>query len=355
MTFTAINEDFPGPKWCARWDLAWPSYRSWFIRKSDQRDTRSKCEQNLLRHMPELFSTYSKFVALVGGGDLEAQFLSQWNPPEYLVGCSIAAIANDHGVRLVRNYDLAPHLNEGLLINSAWTGTRVMGMSEFLWGLSDGINGHGLCVALAFGGRTETSPGFGIALIVRYILETCKSTGEALEKLRCIPSHMAYNLTIADRNGLTASVELRPGGGCQRVWPAIATNHQNGPHDTRHHKFTQTFRRRAHLQSLIADKIEPHDLAKHFVLSPLVQRDYDAGFGTLFTAEYDPQTLKQSLIWPRQKWVNTLSCFQECQATVALQDLVSIQDNQVCDYWDGQMSPIATHHMSGFRWQKYCY
>jgi len=42
-------------------------------------------------------------------------------------------------VRLLRNYDLSPDLNEGLLLRSEWTGRPVMGMVEFLWGLSDGM------------------------------------------------------------------------------------------------------------------------------------------------------------------------------------------------------------------------
>jgi hypothetical protein len=69
----------------------------------------------------------------------------------YLGGCSLAARADGSTVRLVRNYDLSPDLNEGLLLRTEWTGMPVMGMVEFLWGLSDGVNAEGLSVALAFG------------------------------------------------------------------------------------------------------------------------------------------------------------------------------------------------------------
>ena len=43
-------------------------------------------------------------------------------------------------------------------------------MSDCLWGLLDGINDAGLAVSLAFGGRA-TREGFGIPLVVRYLLE----------------------------------------------------------------------------------------------------------------------------------------------------------------------------------------
>ena len=65
-------------------------------------------------------------------------------------------------MRLVRNYDLSPDLNEGLLLRTEWTGMPVMGMVELLWGLSDGVNAAGLSVALAFGGRSEVTRGFGV-------------------------------------------------------------------------------------------------------------------------------------------------------------------------------------------------
>ena len=51
-------------------------------------------------------------------------------------------------MRLVRNYDLSPDLNEGLLLRSEWTGSPVMGMVEFLWGVSDGVNARGLRASL---------------------------------------------------------------------------------------------------------------------------------------------------------------------------------------------------------------
>ena len=110
--------------------------------------------------MPELLATYDQLVAIAGGSDRAARFLSTWCPPSYLGGGSLAALADDDCVRLVRNYDLSPDLNEGLLLRSAWSGRPVMGMVEFLWGLSDGINDAGLCVALAYGGRSDTAEGF---------------------------------------------------------------------------------------------------------------------------------------------------------------------------------------------------
>jgi hypothetical protein len=57
-----------------------------------------------------------------GGGDRAARFLSTWGPPAYLGGRSLAARSRDGIVRLGRNYDLSPELNECLLLRSDWTG-----------------------------------------------------------------------------------------------------------------------------------------------------------------------------------------------------------------------------------------
>ncbi len=320
MTFTSIKENQPGLKWKTQWNRAWPIYRHWFTRPRSNAPPRSDCESAMTRYMPELAVPFRRLLALTGGADLEACFLSHWCPPQYLSGCSIAAAARTDQVRLVRNYDLAPHLNEGLLFRSAWGGVPVMGMVEFLWGLSDGINNYGLSAALAFGGRNDTAPGFGITLILRYVLETCRNVEEAIDVLNRVPSHMAYNIALADRFGHTASVELRPGGGLLRVWPSIATNHQHGPEPASRHRFTETYSRRAHLQNIIADAQAPRDLARHFLQSPLYQSDYKNGFGTLFTAEYDPLRTVLTLHWPSDRWVNSLDIFTERQIVVPFHD-----------------------------------
>lgn len=310
MIFTALDEDLAGLKWQSRWCYSWPAYRAWFLARRLRRPSPAACLQSLRRHMPQLVPTYKKLLVLSGGGELEACFLSHWRPPEYLAGCSIAAKASHGMVRLVRNYDLSPELNEGLLLKSHWR-KPVIGMVEFLWGLSDGINANGLCAAIAYGGRVGTGVGFGITLIIRYVLETCATVEEALSVLGRVPSHMAYNVTLADRLGHTASVELQPGGGLRQVWPAIATNHQNGPEQPARHRFTETHDRRAYLQSLLADDPRPDSLVDAFLLPPLFQRRYREGFGTLFTAEYDPCRAGVTLHWQGSKCMQGFDGFVE--------------------------------------------
>jgi predicted choloylglycine hydrolase len=263
--------------------------------------------------MPELVPVYDQLVALAGGSDRAARFLSTWCPPTYLGGCSLAAVADHDDVRLVRNYDLSPDLNEGLLLRTEWTGRAVMGMVEFLWGLSDGINDAGLSVALAFGGRSETGTGFGITTILRYVLETCDTVAAAVAALDRIPSHMAYNIVLADASGRTASVEMSPGGGAKRMPRAIATNHQSGPAPADRPTFTRSFERHAHLAAIAAN---PKSLNDSFLRHPLIQDRYAEGFGTLFTAEYDPLARTLGLTLAGSRWDHALGSFSEGQRIV---------------------------------------
>ncbi len=314
LTFDAVAEASPGPKWLARWNRSWPAYEAWFrSRGGDSGPSAPECRAALLQHMPEIAPVYDQLVVLVGGGDRPARFLSTWCPPRYLGGCSLAALSAEGEARLVRNYDLSPDLNEGLLLRSEWTGRAVMGMVEFLWGLSDGINDAGLSVALAYGGRSETGRGFGITTILRYVLETCDTVSTAVAVLTRVPSHMAYNIVLADADGATASVELSPGGGLRQMPRAVATNHQSDGSTPDRAQFTRTFARHAHLRGL---NTTPDALHRPFLLPPLFQDRHSEGFGTLFTADYAPRTRRLSLLWPDARWEQSLEDFAEGRRVV---------------------------------------
>lgn len=322
LTFEAVAENRPGGKWRRRWDWSWPAYEAWFVgRGGDGGPSRTDCEAAISRHMPELAETHANLSRLAGDSDRAARFLSGWCPPAYLGGCSLAAHALDGDIRLVRNYDLSPDLNEGFLLRSAWR-RPVMGMVEFLWGLSDGINDAGLSIALAFGGRGTVDRGFGITHIVRYLLETCDTVNDAEVKLARLPSHMAYNLVLADAFGHASSVELLPGGGMRRMAQAIATNHQHGAEPADRPELTCTKERRAHIAGLIDAGTRPSDLASHFQRAPLYQRRHDQGFGTLFTANYDPRLRTLELLWPGETWLQPLNRFDEGSRTIRFDDTV---------------------------------
>jgi hypothetical protein len=195
LTFHGIREAVPGPKWKALFEATWPAYRSWYLSEGDDaRPSLVVARRQLERQMPELVATWERLVELADGDETAARMLTLYDPPRFLPGCSQAVLGGAEPM-LVRNYDYDPELCERVVYSSAFTGRRVIGMGDCLWGLLDGMNDRGLAVSLAFGGRGDRGTGFGIPLVARYLLEVAETVGEATAVLARTPVNMAYNLT----------------------------------------------------------------------------------------------------------------------------------------------------------------
>lgn len=74
------------------------------------------------------------------------------------------------------------------------------------------FNNHCTCIAvndknsICFG-RNSDFLGLNAGMLVRYLLEKCKTTNEALAVLKSIPIASQQTLTIADREGNIVVVE----------------------------------------------------------------------------------------------------------------------------------------------------
>jgi len=303
LTFRSVSECAPGPKWRGIFESGWPGWSTWLGSAAGGplggAERPIQAERALRRHMPEMARVWERLVETAGADERAAQFLTFWTPPRYLVHCAQAVLVDQDGPVLVRNYDLDPALNEGCLLDSAWLGRRVMGMVEGMAGLADGMNAAGLAVSLAFGGRPAIGRGFGIPLIVRYLLEVCSDVTDALEALRLLPCHMSYNLTLVDRQGRHATVLLAPDRPPIVTEVRLATNHQLGVEWPRHARMTRTIEREVSLARTLADPgTDRHALRDAFLSAPLHSLRYGEGFGTVYTAVYRPAEASMELAWP---------------------------------------------------------
>lgn len=318
LTLQAIREAQPGPKWKRSFERFWPSYRRWFLSEGHRnRAGYVTSRRKLTEHMPELVPVYDRLVELAGGGDVAARFLSLYRPPPYLAGCS-QAVWTEGTPQLVRNYDYSPDLFEGVVLRSEWL-RPVMATTDCVWGALDGVNDAGLVLALAFGGRRVTGDGFGIPLLIRYVLETCSSTAEATAALERLPSHMTYSVTVLDAAGDWATVYMAPDRRTIVNDARVCTNHQEAVEWPDYARVTSSVERHEHVTKLLEGSDRPRQFIRAFLQSPLHETKYHRGFGTLYTAAFVPESRRVTYHWPNHRQLALgLTDFTEQQRVVDL-------------------------------------
>jgi predicted choloylglycine hydrolase len=312
LTLSSIREDQPGSSWQALFATHWPVYQRWFLSEGAQARPGYVTSHRMLgQYMPELLPLYERLVDLAGGGDQAARFLSLYCPPPFIAGCS-QAVWSRHQPMLVRNYDYGPHLFEGTLLYTNWQ-QPVIAVSDCLWGVLDGMNAAGLAVSLSFGGRKAVGKGFGIPLILRYILETCEDIATAAKILQRVPTHMSYNVTMLERSGAFATAYISPDRPTMIVNTPVSTNHQQSIEWASYARMTATVERQEFLTNQLVDPQETaSSFIQRFLQPPLYYTHYEQAFGTLYTVVYYPLTGTVTYIWPDQPELHqSFTHFQE--------------------------------------------
>ena len=126
--------------------------------------------------------------------------------------CTCFAFSTENEIVFARNSDFLVSL-EKLYMNCLY---RLSGSYAFNGNttafvqMEDGVNQHGLAVGLTFIYPHVRKPGLNAGMLLRCLLETCKTTAEAMEKLKALPIASAQTFTIADQTGDIAVVECNP-------------------------------------------------------------------------------------------------------------------------------------------------
>jgi predicted choloylglycine hydrolase len=143
--------------------------------------------------------------------------------PPRLGGCSSLMTSNV----FARNYDFRPaNYGARLALIQPFGSYASIGFSERLTGRLDGMNEHGLSVALHLVAARPLNFGMSCILIVRLALDQCSTTEEAVELFRRVPHAMRYNFSVLDAQGRAAVVEAAPNAFAVRrgEW-LVCTNH----------------------------------------------------------------------------------------------------------------------------------
>jgi predicted choloylglycine hydrolase len=313
LHYNSISESVAaGPKWYSLFNRHWPAYLNWLNSRNDEHSATLEVSVNALkRYMPEMLHSYYSFCHLIGNQPIAHQFLTGFQPPAYVSGCSQLVTVTDK-VTLIRNYDYHPALMEGTLLKSAWNGKQVMAMGDSLIGIIDGINEDGLAISQTFGGRKIVGTGFGIPFIMRYVLEFCSNVDQAVAALCRIPSHMCYNVTAVDKTGHTKTVQLAPDRAPLVTDAVFTTNHQEEMDWPENAAFNKTYERSAFLKRMTeTPTLTTDEVIQTFLVPPLYNIKFTKGFGTLFTSVYCPTDGSVQLHWPEKFLRQTFDDFQE--------------------------------------------
>jgi predicted choloylglycine hydrolase len=264
-----------------------------------------------------------EIVGFADGMGVKPNSLQIYNPPIYNPSnCSqfavLSSVASDGHVYVGRSYEFNHKENDLRLCTVRIKGkVKHLGFTELLLGRDDGINEHGLCVTFSGGGTFKRKPkkrGFNFFLIVRTLLDNCRSVAEAVEHLRKTPMSGFWNFLMTDRNDNVALMQFFDGEyGVKQIDKnsseqcLFSTNHYVLPDMVKYQKYAgdwilKNSKKRFALIGETLSRASP-DISKENIRKLLSKEIYDGVcghyykdyFGTLFSIIYDLTDLKADI------------------------------------------------------------
>ena len=126
--------------------------------------------------------------------------------------CSVFAFRNQSSTVVGRNYDMLyefKKITESSLIAPEGKHAYIS-QSDLFIGRSDGMNEHGLFVAMSFVNGTMIQPGITFHFVIRKVLDSCSTVEESIKVIREAKVTSANNFLLADKSGNMAVVETAP-------------------------------------------------------------------------------------------------------------------------------------------------
>jgi predicted choloylglycine hydrolase len=127
-------------------------------------------------------------------------------------GCTAFCFVHNNNVFYGRNNDLPPFLKKvsKSILYKLKNGYSFIGNTSSMINFEEGLNEYGLAVAMTFLVPTMIVPGINSVFLVRYLLEKCATTKEAINALQSLPTASACNIILADKKGDMAVAECTP-------------------------------------------------------------------------------------------------------------------------------------------------
>lgn len=186
--------------------------------------------------------------------------------------------------------------------------------TRYLW--LDGMNDAGLAVCLTFGGRPVCGEAFSVVLVLRYVLETCRTAAEAADTVLRLRTALPQNVVVLDASGEHFTAIMAPDRDT-RIWKtSVTTNHPGSVEWPEHAANVRTVERFAYL----CDRLSSPAIEAQFLSPPLYSTGYTQGFGTVYTVSYRPDRGEAVFAWPGKKIRQSFEHFSPTEVMVDFVD-----------------------------------
>ncbi len=127
-------------------------------------------------------------------------------------GCTAFCFIHNNTVFYGRNNDLPPFLRKisKSILYRPEKGYSFIGNTSSMVNYEEGLNEKGLAVTMTFLVPVMIVPGINSLFLVRYLLEKCATTKEAIKALQSLPIPSPCNIILADKNGDMGVAECTP-------------------------------------------------------------------------------------------------------------------------------------------------
>jgi predicted choloylglycine hydrolase len=127
-------------------------------------------------------------------------------------GCTTFCFNHNNTIFYGRNNDLPPFLKKTSksILYEPEEGYSFIGNTSSMVNLEEGLNQKGLAVAMEFVVPQKIAPGINSVFLVRYLIEKCSSTREAIGALQSLPVASNCQIILADKNGDLSVAECAP-------------------------------------------------------------------------------------------------------------------------------------------------
>lgn len=128
------------------------------------------------------------------------------------IGCTVFCFKHNNNIFYGRNNDLPPFLKKvsKSILYDLKNGYSFIGNTSAMINFEEGLNEKGLVASMTFVVPKKIVPGLSSVFLVRYLLEKCATTQEAIDALKSLPIASACNILITDKKGDMLVAECTP-------------------------------------------------------------------------------------------------------------------------------------------------